>query len=132
MPKRSAERRRRNLVPGETRVRLEGEVRPPGLPRGTHPIARRWYASLRESGQSVFYEPSDWAAAVFVADTMTRLINARRFSAPLFASIWSAMEDLMTTEQSRRRARLEVERGEPAEGGNAPTAIDDYRKVLGL
>lgn len=132
MPKRSTERRRRNPVPGETIVRMAGEVKPPSLPRGTHAIARRWYESLKASGQSLFFEPSDWAAAVFVAESMTRLLTGRRFSAPLFTGIWAAMEDLMTTEQSRRRARLEVERGEVEEDEDAPTAIDDYKKAMGL
>lgn len=132
VPKRSTERRRRNLVPGETTVRMEGEVKPPPLPRGTHTIARRWYESLKVSGQSKFFEPSDWASAVLVAESMTKLLTGRRFSAPLFTGIWSAMEDLMTTEQSRRRARLEVERGAAEDDEDAPPAIDDYKKAMGL
>ena len=103
MPKRSTERRRRNKVPGETTVHREGEVKPPSLPKDTHAIARRWYQSLVESGQSEFYEPSDWAAALYVAEAMTRNLKAPRFSAQMFGAIWSAMDDLLTTESARRR-----------------------------
>jgi hypothetical protein len=131
VPKRTAERRRRNAVPGETTVHMPGRVRVPSLPPTTHPIARRWYLSLKQSGQAQFFEPSDWASALLVAETMTRLLNARRFSSQLFSGVWAAMEDLMTTEASRRRARLEVERATPEENDDAPTALDEYRKALG-
>jgi len=132
VPKRTAERRRRNAVPGETTVHMPGRVRVPSLPATAHPIARRWYLSLKQSGQSQFFEPSDWAAALLVAETMTKLLTARRFSAQLFSGVWAAMEDLMTTEQARRRARLEVERGVPEDDENGPTAIDEYKKAMGL
>lgn len=130
VPKRSAERRRRNLVPGASTVRMGGTVEIPDLPPDTHPIAADWYRSLAASGQSQFYEPSDWAAAALVAAVMTRLLATRRFSAQLFSGVWAAMEALMTTEASRRRARLEVERAIDEASENAPTAIDEYRKVL--
>ena len=131
VPKRSTERRRRNKVPGETTVHREGEVKPPSLPKDTHAIARRWYQSLVESGQSEFYEPSDWAAALYVAEAMTRNLKAPRFSAQMFGAIWSAMDDLLTTESARRPARVEVQRGASDEEEKpGVTAIKDYRKRL--
>lgn len=130
-PKRSAERRRRNIVPGETTVVREGMVRSPRLPPGMDPIAVRWFNSLRSSGQSDFFEPSDWAAAVFVAEVITRALEEEAMSAALFAGIWSAMGDLMTTESARRRMRLEVERRANGDAEpEKPTALDDYKTRL--
>ena len=131
LPKRVEERRRRNAVPGETVVTMPGPVKPLAAPRGAHPIARKWYASLKVSGQSQFFEPSDWAAAVYVAEAMSRVLNGARFSAQAFAAVWTAMDDLMTTEAARRRARLQVMRD--LEGmvdeDTAPTVLDEWRKA---
>jgi hypothetical protein len=134
LPKRTEERRRRNAVPGETLVRMPGPVKPPPAPRGVHPIARKWYVSLKASGQSQYFEPSDWAAALYVAEAMSKVLGHARFSAQAFAAVWTAMEDMMTTEAARRRARLQVQRDleELADqDGAPPTALEEYRKALG-
>lgn len=97
-----------------------------------HPIALRWYEALAESGQSRFFEPSDWAAAQYAAEAMSRNLNAgQRFSAQLFAAIWSAMNDLLTTEGDRRRVRMELQRPQPRDGNEGVTVLDDYRATLG-
>jgi len=132
VPKRSSERRRRNKESQVEQVKplVETVDAPPAEARW-HAIARDWYESLRTSGQARYFEPSDWQAARYVAEVMSRHLKARRLSAQLFAGIWSAMSDLLTTEASRRRVRMEIERemGEPAEKASV-TAIADYRKVL--
>ena len=76
MPKRSSERRRRNVVPGETVVQRDEPVRVPGLPRtmAVHPVMRRWYNAVKASGQSEYFEPSDWAAAQFLVEAGSRLL----------------------------------------------------------
>ncbi|MEV4739803.1 hypothetical protein [Streptomyces sp. NPDC049555] len=135
MPKRSAERRRRNkdgveLVRAET---APGVVEWPEPDPGWHAIARDWYLSLAASGQSQFYEPSDVATARYVAEAMSRNLAAgQRFSAQLFAAVSSAMTELLTTEGARRRVRIELERA-PAEQDTPAgvTAIADYRAALG-
>jgi len=112
VPKRSTERRRRNKpeVAIETVV-AGGPVEQPAASPDWSPIAVEWYESLAESGQAQYFEPSDWQAARFVAYSMTRLIESHRgFSSELFKGVWSAMNDLLTTEAARRRARIEVER----------------------
>lgn len=132
IPKRQAERRRRNLEGRADIVRRDGAVRVPPAPQDLHPIARRWYRSLSSSGQSGFFEPSDWAAALYVAEAMTRNLNAPRFSGPMFTAVWDALESLLTTEQARRRSRLEVQRAVNDEAEKRPgvTAIDEYRRSL--
>lgn len=113
-PKRSEERmghRSKAEMAAVQKVPVQAGVvdQPPSDPEW-HPLAQDWYESLAESGQSIFFEPSDWAAARYLAAIMTRNITAPRFNAQLFGSLWTAMNDLMTTEASRRRLRLELER----------------------
>jgi hypothetical protein len=132
-PKRSSERRRRNLESKPDKVDAVGEVVAPEPSPDWHPIALAWYESLGESGQVCYFEPSDWAAAVYVAEAMSLQLTAVRPSAQLFTGVWQAMGDLMTTEAQRRRLRVEIERGQSADG-EAPegvTALDEYRRTLG-
>lgn len=129
VPKRSSERRRRNKSNDVDLVGYDGPVEQPPTSEHWHQIAADWYSSLAESGQAQFYEPSDWQTARYVAEAMTRNLEASRFSAQMFAAVNSAMTDLLTTEGSRRRARLEIDRGS-AEDNSPVTAIDDYRKRL--
>lgn len=131
VPKRDAERRRRNKVDID-KVEITGEVEAPDVDPDWHPIAKDWYVSLGKSGQSRYFEPSDWSAARYVAEVMTRNLGGFKFSAQLFAAVWSAMADLLTTEGARRRVRMEVDR-KPSEGGSAGdgkvTHLDDFRNL---
>jgi cytochrome oxidase assembly protein ShyY1 len=130
IPKRDAERRRQNKpdVPTET-VKVTGAVRVPAAESGWHPIAKRWYRSLKTSGQAKFYEPSDWMTAKYTAELMSRLLNqGERPSAQMVASLNSLMASLLVTEGDRRRARMEVERlgGRPLA---SVTTMDAYRRA---
>lgn len=132
VPKRTAERRRRNKVAGMTSTPPPAApVEAPPAPEGLHPIAAQLYESLRTSGQSLYYEPSDWVAAAYVCEAMSRSLKAQRFSGQLFASVMSALTELLVTEGARRRARLEVERLQASEE-RAPgaVALDEYRARL--
>lgn len=132
-PKRAAERRRRNLESQVDAVTMTGAVKAPPAGRGWHPIARRWYLSLKESGQSAYYEPSDWAYAQLLADQLSRALRYADgehlptedaegnplpkplpgpMRASLLATILDGMGNLLTTEADRRRMRLEIERGD--------------------
>lgn len=130
-PKRSTERRRQNKESQvETVAALPARVEQPPAETRWHPIAIDWYESLAESGQAQFFEPSDWQYARVVADALSRLLKQRaKFSAVLFASVTAAMNDLLTTEASRRRVRLEIERAKPGAPASV-TAIADYRDRL--
>lgn len=150
-PKRDAERRRANdpalgaatVAPGAAEV-----VVPPPDPEW-HPVARMWFESLAGSGQSVFYEPSDWATAYMIAESMSRELGSQPVVVgsgkdatvemhklpPKGASLaaWlKAMTSLMVTEGDRRRLRLELARpvadGEP-EGGSV-SELDQYRQRI--
>jgi hypothetical protein len=132
VPKRSNQRmghRTKAELAGTDVVKISAPVvdQPPGDPEW-HPIALHWYESLAESGQGIYYEPSDWAAAHYVASVMTRHLTAPRLNSQLFGGIWAAMNDLMTTEGSRRRLRLELERDTGAsDEQQRASIIADYR-----
>jgi hypothetical protein len=111
----------------------DGTVRPPRPNSKWHPIARAWYGSLANSGQSRFYEPSDWQVAYVWAELLSReLRNPHKVSAMMMASWNSVQADLLTTEGSRRRVRLEFMRAqtEAAAAGGTVTIMDQYRDAL--
>lgn len=135
VPKRSDQRRRRNVSngPALAKGRSAGE---PDVPAGDpewHPIAADWFESLKDSGQAQFYEASDWATAVYVAEAMSRNLKQGKFSAQLFQSVMSGMTELLTTEGARRRARVELERAQegPVAVDPAVALMENYRKAAG-
>jgi hypothetical protein len=109
-------------------------VKQPPPDNGWHPIAHSWYTSLAASGQCRFFEPSDWTAARLLAEVMTRnLASENRFSSQLFAAVWAGMNDLLTTEGSRRRVKLELERTGSEKSTQAASnlaVVADYRKRI--
>lgn len=118
VPKRTEQRRRRNR-PEVDVERAQGAVEVPVPPADPewHVIARDWYESLARSGQSRWYEPSDWATARYIAEAMSRNLSAgAKFSAVLFSSVLGGMSTLLVTEGDRRRVRIELERA--GEGGD--------------
>lgn len=136
VPKRTDQRRRRNKSEPTTTVKApRAPVERPPLDFPAHPVAAAWYRSLAESGQSAFYEPSDWAAARLVAFDMTRHLNSGRVSAQMLSALWSAMGDLLTTEAARRRVRMEIERYGDDTATEAEAAkvrvLDAYRRGVG-
>jgi hypothetical protein len=147
VPKRSDQRRRRNKTEPATKALAGGPSKPPPVPRSWHPVARRWFRSLAKSGQSRFYEESDWATAYLLAEAISRELQPQPVGHTedgdvIYASLppkgsslaaWlKAMSALLVTEGDRRRMRLELEAApavDPAEEA-AVADLDDYRKRL--
>ena len=112
-----------------TVVDVAGAVPVPTADPAWHPTATAWYASLSESGQVKQMEPSDWAAALVVAGELTRMLKDDFPNAAMFRAVWSAMNDLMTTEGARRRLKVEINR-RPLSAAPSPVAqIDDFRDL---
>lgn len=126
----------------------KGAVMPPASDKW-HYIARHWYDSLAESGQSEFYEASDWALAQMVAESISRDLKPQvvgvndETGEPVLAVIpmkgaslgayLKAMTALMVSEGDRRRAGLELRRTSPdAAEPEDPTvtSLNEYRKRL--
>lgn len=139
----------------ERAIKAHGESSPPGADaKGSkmppadkrwHRIARRWYESLGESGQSEFYESSDWALAQIVAEAISRdlkpvVIGLDKNGKPVRAerpmkgaslsAYLSSMTALMVSEGDRRRAGIELRKVASADEPEAPsnvTSMDKFR-----
>lgn len=135
VPKRSDQRHghRSKVEQGVVTHALAGGAVVPEPDDGWHRIAREWFVALGASGQSVFFEDSDWATARYVAEAMSRNLQAGRFSAQLFAAVLAGTTGLLCTEGDRRRLRIELERGtaNDADDDASVSALDRYRDSLG-
>ena len=121
----------------------KGELRKVRIPHGDkswHPIAARFYDSLRTSGQADFYQNSDWAYAYSVADDLSYyknpLVNVagveyHKRSGQMLQSIYAAMASLLVTEGDRRRMHIELSATDDGGESAAVLAIADYRTELG-
>lgn len=133
VPKRSDQRRRRNKENGSV-TKAPGGAHVGDAPDADpdwHPIAREWFESLAPSGQSQFYEPSDWATARVWAHLLSVTLASGRPSAQMIASWSGGATELLTTEGARRRARVELEQQaeeDPAAAAKV-TKMASYRKA---
>lgn len=138
-PKRSDERRRRNKTDASGRPYAEtveavvidqqaeilGEVVVPSPDPTWHPIARMLWDSILKSGQSIYYEPSDWAVAYLMCESLSRDLNPQvvgitetgevvKDVIPLKGASLSAYQKtftaLLLNEADRRKLRLELSR----------------------
>ena len=132
IPKRSDQRRRRNKSEVEVDKAAAGAItRGPDLGFEAHELAADWYESLRVSGQSVYFEASDWAQARILVESLSRVLQSGNAPNGQFLASWfSAAGELLTTEGSRRRMRLELQRDNSTDEDEdaAVTAMDEYLK----
>ncbi len=70
------------------------------------PIVRSWYNSLKVSGQTSLWQPSDWTTAVLAADTYNRFIQTG--NGQILVTFNRMSERLGVTEIDRKRARIEL------------------------
>lgn len=91
-----------------------------------HPIAKQWYESLNNSGQKIFYQPSDWATAYVLAESLSRdlkpqfvgvneetgevIMQAIPLKGASLSAYLKGFSSLLGTEGDRRRLQLELER----------------------
>ena len=133
-PKRAAARIRRNKdTPQPNTVATSGSVKPPPASGTWHPQARRWYRSLGKSGQSRYFEPSDWEFARLQAELLSLELRRFRPRATMISIIFAAMRGLGVTEGDRRRMSIEIERraDDVPEDDDKVAVMDRYRRSLG-
>ena len=147
VPKHSDQRRRTNSPKAETVPVLPRQIDAPPADPDWHPTALAFYESLAISGQAVFYQPSDWAVAVLVAESMSRDLGEQvvgttdsghviKDTIPLkgasLAAYLKAFSVLMVTEGDRRRAQLELERAQVSDpdADRAAGTVSDIRSRL--
>lgn len=112
--KRSDQRRRRNKPEGPQLVVAPAApaVTVPEPSEAWHPLMVDWYRSLMSSGQSAFYEPSDWEMARLAAHVMSQELNSgEAVKAATLKEFQAIANNLMTTEGARRKLRVELQRG---------------------
>ena len=96
----------------------------PDADKGWHPKARSWYNSLKISGQTKFWEPSDWATAVAAADAYN--VFLRTHNASILAQFVRLSERLGATLSDRKKSRVELE--EPVQEDEDEEAADEAVK----
>lgn len=132
VPKRSDQRRRRNKVDIDSApvAVASGGVRGPECPDEVAGLAKRWYESLRTSGQSEFYADSDWTSALIIARAIEKF--EERPTAHMLSAILSGFGSLAATEGDRRRLRIELERNVASDDDEdaAVVALDEYQRRL--
>ncbi|MEV0437772.1 hypothetical protein AB0I84_00850 [Streptomyces spectabilis] len=120
---------------GDVQAVTRGIARATKVPNGDrswHPIAKRLWDSLKESGQADYYQASDWAMAFSLCEDLSHYKQAGKRSGQMLQTIYSTFERLLVTEGDRRRVRIELHEPEPEEQSAAVLAIADYKKDLGL
>lgn len=152
IPKRSDQRRRRNAAGTPDQAAGADDVVMPEPDESWHPVARMWYVSLGQSGQSEFYEPSDWAYAFLIAESISRdleeqvvgvvqqgpnageivksVIPLKGASLSAYAKAFSV---LLVSEGDRRRALMELQRGgkENPNADRAEATVTQLHALLG-
>ena len=148
-PKRDAQRAgHRPADYAADKVELDEPVDVPPANIAWHQTAIDWYKSLAKSGQSFWYEPSDWAKAQIIAagisdyctdvdagpafDDNGKPLSARFANAATLKVLLSEMASLGVTEQDRRRMRIEVTRkrgDDDKPAGPTQSARDRLRAV---
>jgi hypothetical protein len=144
VPKRDDQRRRHNEPVGGPAEK--GEHVPCDPPKANpkwHPVAKRWYQSLALSGQSWWYQASDWATAEVLAEEMSRCLRPQyvayneKTGEPVFverpmglslSAFLKGASTLMATEGDRRRLRIELERKPPAAAEGTVSWIEQARR----
>lgn len=139
VPKKDAERRRRNKTPEsegslsaipaevvDLDKAIAGEVEIPEMDADWHPIAKQMWESQIKSGQVLWMEPSDWAILYTLCESLSRDLKpqvigiSEETGKPIMATIplkgaslnayLKAFASLLMTEGDRRRLRIELER----------------------
>lgn len=132
IPNRSDQRVRRNKpeTPIEKVVSIGNVAIPPLDLPNPHPLVRDLYESLHLSGQSKFYEPSDWQYARIALHFADQLLKSSRPSAQLLVTVNQMLSSLLVSEGDRRRVRLEVERNQSGEDAQVLQVADLFRQRL--
>lgn len=94
------------------KVQAFGVVKQPklGLDGEIHPIITDFWNSTSESAQSRYYEASDWQYLRVALHFLNRLLITSKPSAQMLTVVNQMLTDLLVSEGSRRRVRMEIER----------------------
>lgn len=111
-----------------SKVRMRGAVKVPDPRPEWRDEVVQWYQSLATSGETRFWEPSDWQHALIVGDMLEDWYGDQ--TATKASNVLKGMADLGTTETARRRSGIEVER-EAEEDDSAAEALAELHVLRG-
>ena len=97
-----------------------------------HDIATLIYEGLISSGQSRWYQNSDWAIAYLVCSELSDYKRSNRRNAQTLNALLSTLGSLLATEGDRRRVRVELNEPKTNEVDASVVAIADYQKLLNV
>jgi hypothetical protein len=130
VPKRSEDRIRYdgNVI---DKVHAFGVVKKPDLGLGefVHPIIVDFWDSVGESAQSRYYEASDWQYLRTCLHFLNQLLNSNKPSAQMLTVVNQMLTDLLVSEGSRRRVRMEIERNTAKEGAEVKSLSDYFQNL---
>ncbi len=130
VPKRSEDRIRHdsNVI---DKVHAFGVVKKPDLGLGdrVHPIVADFWESVGESAQSRYYEASDWQYLRTSLHFLNQLLRSNKPSAQMLTVVNQMLTDLLVSEGSRRRVRMEIERNVTSQDAEVKN-LSDYFKNL--
>lgn len=128
-PKRDANRAGHNAKSEQARTIVCGDdVLVPAPDEAWHPRALETYLDFAQSGQTRYWEPSDWRMLVLACDNLTAHYTSSRPSAEMFKHTVDILKALGATEADRRRMRIEVERN--GTGDDSSDASGDTKDAL--
>ncbi|WP_312715491.1 phage terminase small subunit [Corynebacterium flavescens] len=134
IPKRDTDRVRRNKPDTPTKIGVALPAKRPPEERSWNTTAKRLYRSLKDSGQTTFWQQSDWEYARLTMDQLSKMLDSagdKPLRAGQLAEINQMMSRLMFTEPDRRRARIELLQAAEG-GGDDPATVTDINQVRGI
>lgn len=135
VPKRDEDRIRRNKESEDglttKSFSMDDDVEIPHAYFFNHEVNEMWLA-LRISVNVKYFEPSDWAYALWVFrqmdTTYNNASNGRPISAKLIEVYDGMLSKLLLTEADRRRLKIEANRGKKDNDGVLINAEDMFRE----
>jgi hypothetical protein len=110
------------------KVQAFGVVKQPDLGLGdVHPIITDFWKASAESAQARYYEASDWQYLRVSLHFLNKLLNSGKPSAQMLTVVNQMLTDLLVSEGSRRRVRMEIEREQAKDN---VVNISDYFRDL--
>lgn len=106
-----------------TKARSEDDVFIPPVDEEWHPIAKMLYKSAQTSGQSRFYQSSDWVVLYSFCEDLSNYKFHDKRSPTMLASLNSVMLNLCLTEGDRRKVHIELEKDLPTEDKSAGLTV---------
>lgn len=125
VPKRSDQRRRRNIPTGPPVEQVGGaaiEVPPLGIP--VSDVVAEWYAALADGPEARYYTPAMWQRARIVAQMLDGVLTSSRPSAQMYTALQQDMKALLVDAGELRRLGIEVQADEAAGDVDTSNVVD--------